>query len=138
MRSSSLLSALLLLWENSVKESHDFLSASDINDLRPYVLEGLKHIDTLVVASVNDVQVAFLGVQSDKIEMLFVAPEYFRHGIGKRLVETVFNDYHVRFVDVNEQNPDAKAFYEAMGFYVFERSDTDDQGNDFPILHMKL
>ena len=132
-RSGDLLSALLLLWEKSVRMSHHFLSDDDIANLRPYVTEGLLCIETLIVASVNDAPVAFMGIQSDKIEMLFVAPEHFRQGIGKRLIDMAIADYYVRYVDVNGQNPDAAAFYVAMGFKAFERSETDGQGNHFPI-----
>ena len=39
---------------------------------------------------------------------------------------------------VNEQNPQARGFYEHMGFTVRERSETDDQGNPYPILRMVL
>jgi len=41
-------------------------------------------------------------------------------------------------VDVNEQNVGAVAFYENLGFATYERSDKDDQGNDYPILRMQL
>lgn len=43
----------------------------------------------------------------------------------------------VEFVDVNEQNPAARMFYERMGFKVFKRDETDSEGNLFPILEMK-
>jgi putative acetyltransferase len=39
---------------------------------------------------------------------------------------------------VNEQNPQAKGFYEHMGFQVYKRTDTDEQGNPYPILYMRL
>ena len=41
-------------------------------------------------------------------------------------------------MDVNEQNPGAYHFYKRMGFTVYERSETDDQGNPFPILRLCL
>ena len=41
-------------------------------------------------------------------------------------------------LDVNEQNPQALAFYQRMGFQVVGRSAVDGQGNPFPLLHMKL
>jgi putative acetyltransferase len=40
-------------------------------------------------------------------------------------------------VDVNEQNPAARGFYEALGFVVVGRSPLDDGGRPFPILHMR-
>ena len=43
----------------------------------------------------------------------------------------------VRYVDVNEQNHKAEGFYRHLGFQTFERTETDEQGNPFPILKMK-
>ena len=41
-------------------------------------------------------------------------------------------------IDVNEQNIHAAAVYRHWGFEAYERTDTDDQGNPFPILKMQL
>lgn len=41
-------------------------------------------------------------------------------------------------MDVNEQNAQARGFYEHEGFEVIGRSETDEQGEPFPILHMRL
>jgi putative acetyltransferase len=40
-------------------------------------------------------------------------------------------------VDVNEQNEAARRFYEACGFEVAGRSETDSAGRPFPLLHMR-
>jgi putative acetyltransferase len=40
-------------------------------------------------------------------------------------------------VDVNEQNPEARCFYEALGFVVERRSPLDAHGLPFPLLHMR-
>lgn len=78
-----------------------------------------------------------MGIQSGKIEMLFLHPDYFRKGIGRMLIQKAFSELDVQCVDVNEQNPSAVRFYERMGFRTFRRDSTDDQGNPFPILRMK-
>ena len=52
-----------------------------------------------------------------------------RHAIG---------DWGVSELTVNEQNPQAVGFYEHMGFVTFGRSETDDAGEPFPLLHMRL
>lgn len=39
---------------------------------------------------------------------------------------------------VNEQNPQARGFYEHMGFEVYKRTDHDEQGNPWPLLYMEL
>ena len=46
--------------------------------------------------------------------------------------------YNIDELVVNEQNPNAKGFYEHLGFRVYKRSETDEQGNSYPILYMKL
>ena len=41
-------------------------------------------------------------------------------------------------MDVNGQNAAARGFYEACGFVVEGRSELDDQGRPYPLLHMRL
>ena len=43
----------------------------------------------------------------------------------------------VKSVTVNEQNPEAKGFYEHMGFAVCRRTERDEQGGPYPLLYMK-
>ena len=130
---------ILATWESSVIATHDFLSEEDIISIKPQVVEGVKYVSNLLcVRDENDVIKAFMGVHDFKIEMLFVSNENRRNGIGKKLVEYAINVLNVNYVDVNEQNPQALGFYEHMGFQVFEKSELDEQGNPFPILHMKL
>lgn len=130
---------ILATWESSVRATHDFLSEEDIISIKPQVVEGVKYVSNLLcVRDENDVIKAFMGVHDFKIEMLFVSNENRGNGIGKKLVEYAINVLNVNYVDVNEQNPQALGFYEHMGFQVFEKSELDEQGNPFPILHMKL
>ncbi|UQZ34876.1 GNAT family N-acetyltransferase [Paenibacillus sp. PK3_47] len=138
-RSEELLFSLLDIWESSVRHTHHFLSEQDIAALRPLVLQGMKEIGHLLTCMDDNRQpLGFIGVQDHKIEMLFVSPDATGTGIGKKLVTRVLQELGVHSVDVNEQNPRALGFYEHMGFRVFDRSDQDDQGNPFPILHMKM
>jgi putative acetyltransferase len=132
-----LLAALLVIWEQSVLATHHFLTPNGINSLKPYCEEGLQAVK-LLVAMDGQQPVAFLGLIDHKVEMLFVAPSHFRKGVGSRLLKHAVDQHQVRYVDVNEQNPDALAFYQQMGFVVYERTETDTQGNAFPILKMTL
>lgn len=137
-RDKAMLHDLLALWEASVRATHHFLKADDIEELKPCVIQALEKIDNLCVACCCDGPVAFMGVADEKIEMLFVSPRHFRQGIGKRLIDIAVEHHRAMWVDVNEQNPEAKAFYERLGFEVFGRTETDGQGNPFPILEMRL
>ena len=136
-RTTEFLAGLLAIWEASVRASHHFLTEDDIRSLFPQAQDAIRQIETLWVACDGDVRIGFMGVQSGKIEMLFLHPDYFRKGIGSALIRKAFSELGVQYVDVNEQNPSAVRFYERMGFRTFRRAPTDDQGNPFPILRMK-
>lgn len=77
-----------------------------------------------------------MGIEGRKLEMLFVASRERGKGIGKRLVRYGIENYSVDEVGVNEQNPDARAFYEHQGL-VYKRTDFDEQGDPYPILYMR-
>lgn len=77
------------------------------------------------------------GACEYKIEMLFVAPACQGSGIGSRLIAFA-KDCGMHFVDVNEQNPGALAFYKKHGFEIASRDEYDDAGRPFPILHLAL
>jgi putative acetyltransferase len=72
------------------------------------------------------------------MESLFLAPEFHRRGGGWRLVEHARALRGELTVDVNEQNTPAVAFYKACGFVVERRSELDDAGRPYPLLHMRL
>ena len=82
--------------------------------------------------------VAFMGLEEQKLEMLFISPEERGKGLGRKLLRYGIENYAVNELAVNEQNPLAKGFYEHMGFQVYKRTDHDEQGNPYPLLYMKL
>lgn len=126
------------VWESAVRATHDFLSEKDIVQLRPLVRQALPEVEKLFCIFGPDVSViGFMGINGDKLEMLFVDPAFRGKGFGKKLAGYAVNELKVRFVDVNEQNPAAAGFYEHIGFKAYKRSALDGQGNPFPILHMK-
>ncbi|CEH33789.1 GNAT family N-acetyltransferase [Romboutsia lituseburensis] len=130
---------ILDTWESSVRATHDFLSEEDIISIKPQVVEGAKYVSKLLcVRDKQGIIKAFMGIHDFKIEMLFVSNESRGNGIGKRLVDYAIEVLGVKYVDVNEQNPQAVGFYKHMGFKIIQRSEFDEQGNPFPILHMKL
>ena len=134
-----LVEQLVDVWEASVRATHLFLSANEIAEIKRYVPQALMGVAHLVVAERDDgAPAAFMGVQDGKLEMLFLAPEERGKGLGRQLLEHGIQRYAVESLVVNEQNPQARDFYEHMGFQVFERSDLDEQGNPYPILSMRL
>ena len=138
-RIPSLIEQLLAVWEKSVKETHLFLSESEIEEIKTYVPTALAAIKHLIIETdTSGSAVAFMGIDEGKLEMLFIAPKERGKGLGRKLLEYGIEKYGVRELVVNEQNPQAKGFYEHMGFKVRERSELDEQGNPYPILFMEM
>lgn len=136
-RNPVLIQKLLDVWESSVKATHLFLSADEINNIKQYVPQALKEIPVLVAAEKNGSLVGFMGIADKMLEMLFVSNESRGKGIGKKLLQYGIENYAINELAVNEQNPLAKGFYEYMGFEVYKRTELDEQGNPYPLLYMK-
>ena len=138
-RNSDLISNLIVVWEASVRATHLFLSDSEILSIKEYVPQALKSVDKLIIAE-NDEEkpIAFMGIENETLEMLFITPSERGHGLGKLLLQYGISNYKVNRLTVNEQNPQAKGFYEHMGFHVYKRTDYDEQGNPYPLLYMRL
>ena len=138
-RTSAFIEQLINIWEQSVKATHLFLSSQEIKEIKKYVPQALSGIAHLVVAvNVSNAPVAFMGVEEERLEMLFIAPEEIGKGLGRKLIKYGRENFSVKEVTVNEQNPLAKGFYEHIGFQVYKRTDYDEQGNPYPLLYMKL
>ena len=138
-RMPGLVETLLSVWESSVRATHHFLSDPEIMEIREYVPVAIAGSEHLVITEDDDGNaVAFMGIQDRSLEMLFVRADERGKGIGRQLMEKAINEYSVDSLAVNEQNPQARGFYEHMGFRVIRRTDLDEQGNPYPILYMKL
>ena len=138
-RTPDLVNQLLEVWEGSVQATHLFLSDVEIKSIKEYVPQALHGIAHLIIAEDEAGRpVAFMGIEDGSLEMLFVAPEERGKGLGKRLIQYGIKSYAVERLTVNEQNPQAKGFYEHMGFQVYKRTDLDEQGNPYPLLYMRL
>ncbi len=138
-RNSLLIQRLLEVWEDSVKATHLFLSDKEIDNIKKYVPQALKNVSHLIIAEdKNKLPVAFIGLEENKLEMLFVLSEERGKGLGKKLIKYGIENYSINELAVNEQNPLAKEFYEHMGFKVYKRTAIDEQGNPYPILYMRL
>ncbi|HAS41095.1 MAG TPA: GNAT family N-acetyltransferase [Microscillaceae bacterium] len=130
---------IIEIWEASVRTTHHFLTEEDILYFKPLILDQyLDAVELRVARNEQGVIVGFLGVAEQGLEMLFLHPEYIGKGLGRQLMEYAFEHLQVNKVDVNEDNPKAAAFYKKMGFKVVSRSELDNSGKPYPILHMEL
>jgi len=127
------------IWQSSVLATHHFLQQSDIDELRPLILEHYFDAVQLKCAINDDGKIlGFIGVAKENIEMLFIDPCETGKGIGRQLTQYAIAQLNTTKVDVNEQNPNALGFYQHLGFAVKSRSELDGQGKPFPLLHMAL
>lgn len=138
-RTDELVDQLLDVWERSVRATHDFLIDAEVERIKGYVPDALRGVRKLLIARDADEKLlAFMGVQDSFLEMLFVTPEVRGQGIGSALLRHGIAELGVRELSVNEQNPAACGFYEHMGFVTYKRTDTDEQGDPYPLLYMRL
>ena len=137
-RTTEFINRLLQVWEASVRATHHFLTEQDIQNIKQQGEAALYDIDTLVVAFEEDIPIGFMGIQEKKIEALFLSPDQIGKGWGRLLIDLAIQQYGALYIDVNEQNTHAEAIYRHLGFETYQYDETDEQGNPFPILHMKL
>ena len=129
---------LLTIWRAAVEASHGFLTPEDIDEYEKLVSIYLPQLrDVRVAVTGGDEPVGFIAQDAGEIHMLFVAPSAQGGGVGSALLEDVAEGYAAVQLDVNEQNPRARAFYEAKGFEQVGRSELDTEGRPFPLLHLR-
>ncbi len=137
-RTERLIRQLLQVWERSMRATHDFLPEEAIGAIGQYVPQALRGVEHLVIAKgKNGRPAAFMGIEGQTLAMLFLAPEERGKGMGKRLLQYGAAVYGVDQLTVKEQNPQARGFYEHLGFEVYKRSEQGEQGGPYPILYLR-
>lgn len=100
---------------------------------------AIENVEYLIIAEKEFGEpVAFMGIDSNRLEMLFLSPEVRGKGLGKQLLQYGIETYNIQELTVNEQNPQAVGFYEHMGFHTYKRTEYDEEGNPYPLLYMRL
>lgn len=100
---------------------------------------AIENVEYLIIAEKEFGEpVAFMGIDSNRLEMLFLSPEVRGKGHGKQLLQYGIETYNIQELTVNEQNPQAVGFYEHMGFQTYKRTEYDEEGNPYPLLYMRL
>ena len=139
---SSMLPAMLKIWEDSVRASHFFLTDSDIVEIKEEAKGAFEFLQNILVAKVGEDFTGFIGVSEKTIEMLFANPKFFNLGLGKRLILEATNRFFDKqneiLVDCNEQNERGLEFYKKLGFKQVSRSEKDPSGRDFAIIHFSI
>ncbi len=127
------------IWLRSVRATHTFLTEQDIDALYPQVLNVYLPAVRVWVCEDEDGEIAgFIGLDGNKVQMLFVDASKRGRGAGRRLLNFARSLHGSLLVDVNEQNSQAHGFYLHYGFVDVGRSERDAAGRPFPVLHMRL
>lgn len=125
------------IWKRSVVATHTFLTEEVIEEIESALIpDYFPYVDLYAVTDKGTI-VGFIGLNSDRIEMLFIDSDKLGRGYGSSLIAFARRKGATK-VDVNEQNPNALGFYQANGFEVIGRDDADEAGRPYPILHLSL
>lgn len=136
-RTEKIIFELLNIWENSVLTTHTFLTKSEIDKIKEYVPSAINNVEHLIIVK-NDGKInGFIGINNQKIEMLFIDSNERNKGLGKSLIEYSIKNYNVKEVTVNVDNKDALGFYEHLGFTIYKRTEHDEEGNNYPLYYME-
>lgn len=135
-RTEKIIFELLNIWENSVLTTHTFLTKSEIDKIKEYVPSAINNVEHLIVVKNDEKINGFIGINNQKIEMLFIDSNERNKGLGKSLIEYSIKNYNVKEVTVNVDNKDALGFYEHLGFAIYKRTEYDEEGNNYPLYYM--
>ena len=127
----------LAIWRAAVDATHGFLTAEDRQAIERQVSEFLPQSPLWVVETGGEVA-GFMVLEGKMIEALFVDPAFHGQGAGSALVAHALEIAPDATVDANEQADNAVPFYLAKGFERVGRSERDDQGRPYPIIHFRF
>lgn len=126
------------IWRAAVDATHDFLTVEDRQAIDIEVQQFLPNCPLWLAVDRQDLAIGFMGLADAHLDALFIDPAFHGRGIGRQMVALALRFHPVITTDVNEQNPQAVAFYERLGFVRFGRSPIDDQGRPYPLIHLRL
>ena len=129
---------LMAIWRGAVDATHDFLAEADRDEIEARLQSDYFPAVVLSVAERDGRPVGFSGTLDGKLEMLFVDATRRHGGVGTALLNHAIEEHGVTAIDVNEQNASALVFYAHRGFGVVGRSETDEAGRPYPLLHLRI
>lgn len=101
-RSPEILERLLVVWGESVRATHGFLS-EEVLQIKEYVPQALEQVEHLAVAETASGKLAgFLGAEKDRLEMLFLVPSERGKGLGRQFLQYGMEQYQIQELTVNE------------------------------------
>jgi putative acetyltransferase len=129
---------VLNIWRRAVDATHRFLSPADRQEIEAEVFTFLPKAPLWLAVDGRDLPIGFMLLHGGHLEALFVDPLHHGSGVGRALVQHALNMEPNLTTDVNEQNLAAIGFYEHLGFERTGRSETDNQGRPYSLIHMRV
>jgi putative acetyltransferase len=125
------------IWCAAVDATHDFLSPRDRAAIEIEVRAFLPAAPLWLAVDEGDRAIGFMLIDAGCMEALFIDPAYRGQGVGRALVAHALDLAPQLDTSVNAQNAQAVGFYERLGFVRIGRSETDDQGRPYPLIHLR-
>ena len=119
--------AVVSSWRVATELAHPFL-IKDFLDSEAIALREIYLPATETwVTEVDGKVVGFIALMGNEIAALFLVPSFHGRGLGNAMVDKAVKEKGALRVEVFEQNPIGRRFYDAYGFqktgeYVFERT----------------
>ncbi|MCW2473964.1 MULTISPECIES: acetyltransferase [unclassified Symbiopectobacterium] len=128
---------IMAIWRNAVDATHHFLTPRDRAAIDAELCAFFPQITLTLALESNGNIVGFMYLHHGHLEALFVDADSHGKGIGRALIGAALARYPQLTTDVNEQNVQALAFYQRLGFVRTGRSALDGQGRAYPLLHLQ-
>lgn len=77
---------LLTIWESSVRATHKLLNNDEILQIRNYVPQAFKQVEHLLIIIDHEQIKGFMGINDQKVEMLFIDAQTRSKGYGSKLL----------------------------------------------------
>lgn len=132
---------MLELWEESVKESYNFLEKSDFNAIKEMVYGELKSNETIIVASNKEDTMGFISGKDDVLKLLFISPKYRFCGVGSKLLnyalEHYVKDYKYLYTNCFLDNTQGIGFFKKLGFKAINIENLPIKNKSYPIVNLR-
>lgn len=114
--------AIVSVWEAASQIAHPFLSEDFIAGERVAIREQYLPNTTTQVAEENGTVIGFASMMGSELGAIFLDPAYHGKGVGRALMDHAARGHAVVDVEVFEENPIGRAFYQRYGFREVSKS----------------
>jgi len=119
---------VLSAWENASKVAHPFLSNAFLEEERTNIQNVYMPVAETWVYELDGRVVGIIALMENEVGAIFVQPAFHGRGVGKALMDKAQSLHASLEVEVFEENPIGRRFYEKYGFELLSRKVHDETG----------